>query len=302
MVSCGFKVRTAIKHSENIADEIKLIRRMISRRKIFPATILVLLLLGALGFFFYHQNNHLEVSELQVTSDRAGTLKIVHLSDLHNKQYGTHNEDLEKRIEDLHPDLIVVTGDMLDVSNKNLEETKVFMGALGHQHAPLVYVFGNHEPRAEKRNELKKELEKENITVLKNEILSLDIHGSEIHILGLDEWLREAANIDAGPLFEELSQMSGLRIVLSHHTERYALAGKDSYDQYDFDFMFSGHAHGGQWNLPLIGGLVAPNQGLFPRHYRGMYDDRLIVSAGLGNGTPIPRLFNRPQIVVLAIN
>jgi len=259
------------------------------------------MLLVGLGFFFNYQNNTIEVSEFQVTSNRVGTLKIVQLSDLHGKQYGTLNENLQKQVEGLAPDLIVVSGDMVDDSGRNIEETIAFLDVLG-QETPLVCVLGNHEWRLRERPEIWEALQERNIRVLENEILSLDVNGSEVHILGIDERLRKTTGVDVSPFFAELAQMPSLRIVLSHHPERYALAKDDSYNQYDFDLMFAGHAHGGQWDLPLIGGVVAPGQGLFPHYYRGMYDDRLIVSTGLGNGTLAPRLFNYPQIVVVKVN
>ena len=111
----------------------------------------------------------------------------------------------------------------------------------------------------------------------------------------------EFDNVDY--LFRKLEKTIGIKIVLSHYPENYEYVGEYSYSKYNFDIMFSGHAHGGQFILPGIGGIFAPGQGLLPKYYKGIYGDKskLVVSRGLGNsGFPL-RLFNRPDLVVLDV-
>lgn len=108
---------------------------------------------------------------------------------------------------------------------------------------------------------------------------------------------------NADSLFRKLEKLIGVKIILSHYPENYEYIGENSYSKYNFDIMFSGHAHGGQFILPGIGGIFAPGQGLFPKYYRGIYGEKskLVVSRGLGNsGFPL-RLFNRPDLVVVDI-
>ena len=97
--------------------------------------------------------------------------------------------------------------------------------------------------------------------------------------------------------------MNGIKLVLSHYPENFEANKEISYSRYKFDIMFSGHAHGGQFRLPFVGGLFAPGQGILPKYDSGMYGDKnkLVVSRGLGNsGFPL-RLFNRPNIVLVEI-
>jgi len=271
------------------------------KRKIIVAAAAFALLAG-LFFFFGYQNNHIAVSKIKLSNENIGALKIVHLSDLHGKQFGQNNKKLAGKITALNPDLIVLTGDMLDVSGKNTDETIDFLAAL-NKTAAVVWVSGNHEWDSGARDEIVRKLKEKDIMVLENEIASLNIGGNEINILGLDEvGGYYAAGADIPSLFLKLSKLRGLKIVLSHYPENYALTGEKSYNQYGFDLMFSGHAHGGQISLPFIGGLFSPGQGFDPRYYRGLYDGRLIVSAGLGNSRFPFRLFNYPQIVLAEIN
>jgi len=271
------------------------------RRKKF-GLLLTALAIGVAGVFIFYQNNTIDVSRFNISNERASALRIVHLSDLHGKQFGAENIDLVSEIVVQNPDLIVVTGDTIHYTADNLDEMVSFMGALS-QRAPVVCISGNHEWRSVVRDSFFAQLEERGIIVLENEIRTLDINGSTVHVLGLDERLRGRKDIsNSGLLLAELSEMSGLRVALTHYPQYYALAGESSYNQYDFDLMFAGHAHGGQWNLPFVGSIYAHGQGYLPPYTRGLYDERLLVSAGLGNSHFPLRIFNYPHLIVAQIN
>lgn len=268
---------------------------------------LIITILLALFIFIYHQNNHLSTSNFSINSNIKNSLKVVHLSDLHSKKFGNHNSELFENIATLAPDLIVITGDTVNDNGKKLDDTLSFIKLLENI-AQTVCILGNHECRSEHHDLIVDTFRKNNINLLRNEIRTFEINGTKVNILGLEEnqGTFEAYNemkngtfkyTDNTPMFDELRSLDGLNIVLSHYPENYALAGKNSYNQFDFDAMFSGHAHGGQIILPFIGGLLAPGQGFFPRYYNGLYDNRLIVSRGLGNSFIPMRVFNFPNIV-----
>jgi predicted MPP superfamily phosphohydrolase len=265
------------------------------RRFIFTAALLV-----ALGVFVYYQNNHIEVSEFEFLNDRVGNLEIVQLSDLHGKQFGRGNEKLAQAVLAQNPDLVVVTGDTIDHPTRNLYETVGFLGNLSES-VPVICISGNHERQLSTRDEFFQMLRDAGVIVLENEIYTISFDGSTVNILGLDERQWGTEDVMRQRL-QQLEVMPGLRIVLSHYPQRYSLVESLSYSAYDFDLMFAGHAHGGQWNLPIIGGVYSPGQGLMPEYYRGLYDGRLLVSAGLGNAQFPVRLFNYPQIIVAQIN
>ena len=90
--------------------------------------------------------------------------------------------------------------------------------------------------------------------------------------------------------------MQGYTVLLSHRPELFAV-----YAEQGIDLVFSGHAHGGQFRLPILGGLIAPNQGLFPQFDAGQFTSgqtAMLVSRGIGNSVIPIRINNRPQIVV----
>ncbi|MCL2088148.1 MAG: metallophosphoesterase [Oscillospiraceae bacterium] len=266
----------------------------LKRRRVLQIVVSILLLYL---FFFYYQNNVIMVTKIDMTSGKTNGVRIVHLSDLHDKQFGRDNKRLLKKVSSLEPDIIVVTGDTLDNPDKMEQDAEFVIALLDY--APVFCIAGNHEWLSGKRHELAEILKDNGIIFLEDEIYTLSINDSTINILGLDERLKTKRIPD---LFEELETMQGLNIVLSHYPENYSLTGEKSYNQYEFDIMFSGHSHGGQFILPFVGGVYSPGQGLFPRYYRGLYDGRLIVSAGLGDSVFPQRLFNRPQVIVVMQN
>ena len=88
-------------------------------------------------------------------------------------------------------------------------------------------------------------------------------------------------------------------ILLSHRPELF-----ESYVSCNIDLVLSGHAHGGQFRLPFIGGLIAPDQGIFPKYDAGLFTNgstNMIVSRGLGNSIIPIRFNNRPEVIVIEL-
>ena len=277
------------------------------RRYLLTALVLVVILIGCAMIppFVRHQNNDLRVREIAVSSDRivsGQAVRIAHLSDLHSKQFGQGNSELLAKIQSLEPDLIVNTGDTLHQSGDYYEEIVTFFGQLTDI-APTVSVMGNHEPRTGKRADFIRDLQAEGIHFLDNEFLQLDIGGTPVSLLGIDERYFDRLDSRAHELLlQELSEMSGLRVVLSHYPNEFSLIEEDrAWNRFDFELMFAGHAHGGQWIVPGIGGLFAPEQWLFPVQYRGLYENRLVLSPGLGNSHFPLRLNNFPEIMLVEV-
>ena len=92
------------------------------------------------------------------------------------------------------------------------------------------------------------------------------------------------------------SKIEGYKVLLCHHPEYYPAYIRDK----NIDLILSGHAHGGQWRF-FGRGLFAPGQGIFPKYTCGIYEGRLIVSKGVGNPHFIPRINNKPEIILLTI-
>lgn len=269
------------------------------RRWLIAALFALVLLID----FCWYENNHLDITTYDLDYHLGTDIKIMQLSDLHGKQFRSNNKPLIHAIDRFSPDLIAVTGDAIDRHGENLSETLDFLESLAQRY-PVFYVFGNHEMDDRVRDTIYKRVTKDNLCFLNNEMAEINVRGVPVHILGLNErsgWYDHDTNVW---LFEQLAQMGGLRLVLSHYPENYALIKEANYQQYDFDLMLSGHAHGGQWRLPLIGAVFSPGQGWFPKYTAGVFGDhpQLIVSRGLGNSSFPLRLFNHPELVEITIH
>lgn len=274
------------------------------------------ILLGALGItlvtgFFYYENNGVSTTNYEVDFGIGKDINVVHLSDLHGKEFGRNNEKLKRLILKEKPDLVVATGDMIDSSLKNMEGVIDFLSDLSKS-VKVVYISGNNEQRCKKAEYIFESLKSKGVIVLRNEIITLSLNEVKVNILGMFEKPKgdlhsslkkingSYAYEDSHKLFKSLESLEGLKIVLSHYPEIF----EAEYSKYDFHIMFSGHAHGGQFRIPIVKrGLVAPGQGFFPKYTEGMHGNKnkLIISRGLGNSTKITRLFNRPEIVKVKI-
>lgn len=273
---------------------------------------IIIILVFIIIMFCYYENNVFDITNISITCNVDEKIRVVQISDLHSKQFGKNNNRLNKVIMSQKPDVIFATGDMIDSSLKDMDKTINFLVEL-NKVIPVVYIPGNNEMRTEKIEEILKKLGDGNVIVLNNQIKELYLNKNKVYILGLAERKQDEDGIfynkinskylyiNCEVLFEKLERVDGTKIVLSHYPENFKAVGEYSYSKYNFDIMFSGHAHGGQFILPFIGGLFAPGQGILPKYYKGVHGDtsKLVISRGLGNsGFPL-RLFNRPEIVVI---
>ncbi len=257
--------------------------------------ILLILLMG----FCYVQNSYLVtthyiyVSE-KISEDLAG-YRIVQISDLHNATFGKDNQRLMKKIEELNPDMIVITGDMVDSNRPNVDVALDF-ATQAAKICPTYYVTGNHENwlSTEDKQRLLKGLSDAGVICLSDETTDIKVKNSTFTLIGLnDESLR-------GNTLQNLvknQDEAQLQILLAHepqYLEKYAMA--------KVDLVLTGHAHGGQFRIPFVGGLVAPDQGFFPEYTEGVHVDgqtTMVISRGLGNSVVPLRLFNLPEIVCI---
>lgn len=263
-------------------------------RRIVPVLIL------ALVIWLLWANTAIEVNEWTIESadipEQFGGFRIAQVSDLHNAEFGRDNERLLKLLRESEPDIIVITGDLIDSRNTDLQIALAF-AEKAVQIAPCYYVSGNHESRISGWAALRKGLSDAGVTVLEDRSVTLERSGGTLTLVGL-------ADPDfRGPFVAGLREMSGQQegytILLSHRPEYFEL-----YADCGVDLVFSGHAHGGQVRLPFVGGLIAPGQGLFPEYDSGLYrqgDTVMLVSRGLGNSIAPLRVNDRPEILVAVL-
>ena len=270
--------------------------------------ILSLILVVLIGWTLWG-NTALEVNEYEIVSDRIPQgfdgFRIAQVSDLHNAEFGEGNGKLIEQLSQTDPDIIVITGDLIDSRHTDLNIALEFCREIMNI-APVYYVSGNHEARVDEYSELKIGLAEAGVIVLETEKLELTSEGESITLIGLkdpsfrtDYLFGDTASVTQYALGELQNVSDGFTILLSHRPELF-----DTYVEAGVDLVFSGHAHGGQFRMPLIGGLVAPNQGFFPKYDAGLFCEgktTMIVSRGVGNSIIPFRINNPPEIVAVEL-
>ena len=265
----------------------------------WPLVLSIILFVISAGIFLHWNNTALQITEYHIQSKRIpesfGGFKIVQISDLHNTQFGKENCHLQEKLIALSPDMIVITGDIVQASPK---EKALQFARQAVTLAPTYYVPGNHEHRMDYES-LFDDLQEIGVTILRNQSIDLKKGDEIIRLAGIEDPIFDPdASIEDRLL--PLMQEDIYTILLSHRPELF-----DSYIASGVDLAFTGHVHGGQFQLPFIGGLYAPNQGVFPKYDAGVFtsgNTNMIVSRGLGNSSFPFRLFNRPEIVAVTLN
>ena len=272
-------------------------------------TLISFLLIILIGWTLWG-NAALEVNEYEIVSDRIPKefdgFRIAQVSDLHNAEFGEGNSKLIQLLSQTEPDIIVLTGDLIDSRQTDIKIALAF-ARKAMKIAPVYFVSGNHEARVSEYEDLKMGLAEAGVIVLENQKVEITREGESITLMGIDDpsfqenYLFGDSEGVAKQAIETLLRVSdGYTVLLSHRPELF-----DLYVETGMDLVFSGHAHGGQFRLPFIGGLVAPNQGFFPKYDAGQFTEEnttMIVSRGVGNSIVPLRFNNRPEIIVVMLN
>ena len=292
-------------------DDLNKISHSSKNRRIKRFIILGFIILAFSALCISAFYSGLTVRNYDITSEKLpedASLRIVVIADLHSVYYGENQQQLIEKIKEQQPDLIALPGDIFDDHTAEDGAVALLDGMQGI--APTYYVTGNHEIWSGKHQLLKDMVAGYGYTVLSNESKYITVDGIKLCICGIDDpYILEysdeeeirAMQSDEELLdgFESLDNDT-FNILLAHRPERFGL-----YQQYAFDLVLSGHAHGGQIRIPgIVNGFFAPNQGLFPKYAGGEYNENgqtMIVSRGLAFNEVVPRVFNPPEIVVIDI-
>ena len=277
------------------------------RKKKYLAVIFVILLL-ALILWTMWENMTVGVTHYSITSnqlpDSFDGFTIAVVSDFHNAKFGSDNSQIIQKMEKEQPDIIAITGDLVDANRTDIETAVALIRKL-MQVAPCYYVTGNHEAWIGTQfSELEEKLLAERVQILRDQAVPLEKEGQRIQLVGLDDpdFTGRGTAVQQSMMKAKLNEMNlpeEYCILLSHRPETFEV-----YVEEGVDLVLSGHAHGGQFRLPFIGGLVAPNQGFFPKYDAGIYTQNnttMIVSRGIGNSIIPVRFNNRPEIVVVEL-
>lgn len=256
-------------------------------------------------------NTALELNTYTVSSPRLPKsfdgYRIAHVSDLHNAQMGDHNETLLTMLREAQPDMIAITGDLVDSRHLDMDTGLDFIREVA-QIAPCYYVTGNHEARltAEYKT-LKAEMESAGITVLEDASTRITLEGESITLIGMQDpsfhGVYKTENIEK-LADEQLTQLhtdhDAYTLLLFHRPSFF-----ETYAKHEVDLVLSGHMHGGQFRLPYVGGLYTPSHGFFPDYDAGRYtqgNTTMLVSRGIGNSVFPFRFNNRPEILLVTLS
>ncbi len=248
------------------------------------------------------QTTHLIIKDAALPENFDG-YRIAHLSDLHSRNW---RGKLTHLIDEEEPEMIVITGDLIDAKTTDLQPVMNFIEDIA-KIAPVYYVSGNHEASTYKYKELEHFMINTNIEVLNNEVAVVKLGQEEITILGLQDpsfkvksYLSRDEEIFIDATLSTLTQnLESYTLLLSHRPELF-----DIYAKYEVDMAFTGHAHGGQVRIPFVGGLIAPNQGFLPEYTSGVYqknNTHMIVSRGLGNSVIPVRVNNPAELIIVEL-
>ena len=265
--------------------------------RLAAAALAVILLFAAFDCSMIVRKYEIDAQQLD------SPIRIALVTDLHSCRYGENQNTLIDAVFAQNPDLVLLGGDIFDDDIED-DNAEMFLAGISGSYL-CYYVTGNHEYWSGAENFSRKMaiLEKYGIPVLAGDCMKLEMNGQCINLCGVDdpagggeeEFLRQLQ------IMGKAEQNDDYTILLSHRPEYW-----EEYRNCGFDLVLCGHAHGGQWRIPgLLNGLFAPDQGLFPEYAGGMYaqDGRMmIVSRGLAReSTRIPRIFNRPELVMVEL-
>lgn len=255
----------------------------------------------------------IQITNIQISDERIpkafdGT-RILQVSDLHNRRFGKKQCHLVEKVKEISPDYIFLTGDMIDRNRTNVAYAMDFVRE-AVKIAPVYSVTGNHELEAGMKGErLISAMTETGVRILHDEIIWLHRNGGKIQVMGIDDpyllGTQKETGMDRKCSEDFLKRLlallrrkePGYIILLSHRPEFYFF-----YEKAGIPLIFSGHAHGGQFRIPGLGGLVAPHQGILPKYAEGtIYSERsrttMVVSRGLGNSLFPFRLNNPPELI-----
>ena len=272
-------------------------------RGCLTALIVVALIAAFCAFIIKDSRDELEISRYEVASLKLSEsfdgFTIVQLSDLHGAQFGEDGTELVDKVRELAPDIIALTGDF--VTDEGDLEAEEKLAPRLTEICPVYFVSGNHEFGSGLAAEVRNIMESAGVKYLSNEYLT--ICRGEDHILlgGVEDPNAYADMLTPEELAQKMNEASpsAFKILLGHRNY-----WMEKYPELPVDLVLCGHAHGGLVRIPGAGGLIGTDRHLFPDFVDGEFNNgnyTMIVSRGLGNSVPIPRIFNRPEIVCVTL-
>lgn len=277
-------------------------------KKILISLAIIFILIITLICNIIYCHNTINVNRYDINTQKLKTnLRVAMISDLHMKDYGNNNEKLVNIIKQESPDIITVLGDFTVKESENYDVVIKLMPRLVNI-APTYYVLGNHELSILDTTNFAEDIKGTGVHLLINESEYFEKDGEKILIGGIKQYPYYDFQI---PGFENEEryfiddfiekEKNNFGILLCHYPEYFMW----KFNELDIDLMLCGHTHGGLIRIPFIGGLIAPEQGLFPEYDMGYFESdtaKMIVTSGLSTSSIIPRINNTGEVCIIDIN
>ncbi len=264
--------------------------------KLLKIISIIVTLIVFVYIYNYNQISKFRERDIRIDSKKIrNNLKITQISDFHSNGL-IDLEKMEDKIKKFNPDIIVLTGDIIDSNDIELDAVIKLFETLSRLDKKIYFVQGNHEARQELYKDLKDEMKRLEIIILEDNSTTITVNNEKINITGLKFHSKPREYNEVIYYQEAIKDLNlGYYNILLRHSPNNVeniLSGKE-------DLILSGHTHGGQIRLPLIGAVVAPGQGFFPEYDKGIFrinDTILYIDSGLGNSAAPIRAFNPVQI------
>lgn len=282
------------------------------KKNVFKVILATTLLITCMSIV---DNKRITTSYYDINNEKIpanfNDFKILQISDFHSTDFpeiiyktkdasnkSVYNPKLIDKVNLESPDIIVITGDLIDSRTPDLEIALDLINSLIDKY-PIYYISGNHEERSGKAEIYKNRLIDMGVIVLANQSIDIDKSGHVITLSGVNDYVSFRDYLEYNHTLSSLKS-DNYNILLSHRPEHFEI-----YTSIAYDLILSGHAHGGQIRLPFIGGILSPDQGFFPEYDAGSAvkdESTIIVSRGLGNSIFPLRVNNPPELVLITLN
>ena len=272
-------------------------------------TVLAILLISVLI-----SNYTIVTTEYDYTINDTPSVKVLFISDLHGRMFGINNKALIKKISAQNPDIICLGGDFIDEDNTS-DDNEELLELINElvKIAPTYYSYGNHDLYYFRAygHFILDAMREAGCVILEENYVDIKVNNAELRLGGMYDfsfnikdlseknWSKDSTNI----FLQEFTDTNMTKILLCHRPDCFIFNDTDL--SWDIDYVLSGHTHGGIWQIPFVGGVIAPDQGFFPTYDKGEFylnNTKLIISSGLAGFNIIPRLFNSPEITIIEFN
>lgn len=264
--------------------------------KLFRGILILVIIMISLYLYNYNQIKAFRIKEININSHKiSNTIKITQISDFHSNRL-IDMDRLKEDIQEFNPDMIVLTGDIMDYKDENLDTVFKLLKTLKILDKDIYFIKGNHETNHILYNDFKNMMENLGVIVLEDNFITALVNEEKINIIGLN-FIPAGRTYQGVTTYEDVVKEMDLNyfnllLVHSPNNIEDLVSGEE-------DLILAGHTHGGQFRLPIIGPIIAPGQGLFPKLDKGLFkinDSILYIDSGLGNSVAPIRGFNPVQI------